>query len=159
MDESHDIVIEFDLGIQSYLVKHNLELIYDLDSNLPRQNFTESEMITGKIGTQTTAVAKLVRGFTVEPFSQQVVAANGETVVEIYYKRNIYHLTLQKAPNDKGILELEGSGDYLYGDQIEFKPTFRPGFGFENWKLVACNDLNFINQLNLQLNQQKLYII
>ncbi|MDD2297961.1 MAG: InlB B-repeat-containing protein, partial [Sphaerochaetaceae bacterium] len=53
----------------------------------------DTDQKTGTTGEQTAAQAKDYTGFTAKEFSQVVIAADGNTVVKIYYERNSYILT------------------------------------------------------------------
>ena len=74
-------------GDTHYTVKH-------LQQNLNDDNYTEitadEEDLTGATNSQTAAVAKNYTGFTALAFSQATIAADGSTVVEIKYDRNVY---------------------------------------------------------------------
>lgn len=48
----------------------------------------DAETKTGTTGTKTAAVAKVYAGFTAQAVTQQPIAANGSTVIEIKYNRN-----------------------------------------------------------------------
>ena len=73
-----------------YKVNHYLQNLNDNDYTL---DGTENK--TGTTATLTQAVAKDYDGFTVQPFEQEIIAGNGNTVVNIYYNRNSYDLTIE----------------------------------------------------------------
>ena len=65
-----------------------------------QQNITDdgysriaTDNLTGTTATQTNAVAKVYTGFTAKSFEQTTIAANGSSVVKIYYDRNIITYT------------------------------------------------------------------
>lgn len=50
----------------------------------------ETETQKGKTGSETKAAAKKYDGFTAETITQQTIAGDGSTIVNVYYKRNVY---------------------------------------------------------------------
>ena len=55
-------------------------------------SFKEAETKTGSTGAQTSAAAKSYTGFTAQTITQQTIAGDGSTVVNVYYKRNVYEV-------------------------------------------------------------------
>lgn len=53
-------------------------------------SYKESETKQGASGTQTAATAKSYPGFTAQAITQETIAGDGSTIVNVYYKRNIY---------------------------------------------------------------------
>ena len=53
-------------------------------------SFAESETQYGTTGAQTSAAAKSYTGFTAQTIAQQTIAGDGSTIVNVYYKRNVY---------------------------------------------------------------------
>ena len=72
-------------GNAKYTVNHYLQ-------NLDNDEYTlgKSVELTGSIDAYTAAVADLYPGFTAGEVQQSTIAADGTTVVSIYYKRNYY---------------------------------------------------------------------
>ena len=68
-----------------YTVIHWME-----NANDDGYSFKESEEKTGTTGAQTAAAAKSYEGFTAQPITQKSIAADGSTIVSVYYKRNVY---------------------------------------------------------------------
>ena len=71
----------------AYVVKH-------YQQNIGDDNYTivsaDTQNLTGTTGNQTAAAAKSYTGFNAKPFEQAVIAADGGTVIEIYYDRAVY---------------------------------------------------------------------
>lgn len=99
---------------------------------------------TGKVGEQTTAVAKNYTGFTAQAVKQQTIAPDGSTFVAIYYDRNLYDLKFVYG---------NGSNDIAlkvpYGSDIvkPFNPT-KEGYNFAGWNaaipdVMPANALTF----------------
>ncbi|MBQ2520055.1 MAG: hypothetical protein II540_02060, partial [Paludibacteraceae bacterium] len=82
-----DFVARTDIN---YTIKH-------YQQNLADGNYTEiaadQETLQGTTATLTAATAKSYTGFTAQPFSQETIAGEGTTVVNIYYNRNKYTVT------------------------------------------------------------------
>ena len=70
-----------------YTVIHWLE-------NADDDNYTLEESVreTGTTGTETKAQAKKYEGFTVQTIEQKTIVGDGSTIVNVYYKRDIYEV-------------------------------------------------------------------
>lgn len=68
----------------TYTVKHYTQTS---DKKSYIENEKDSTRMEGLIGAETVAVAKNYLGFTVRPFDQKTIAANGSTLVRIFYDR------------------------------------------------------------------------
>lgn len=69
----------------SYTVIHWLE-----NADNDKHSFKESESKIGTAGNQTAASAKSYDGFTAQAITQQTINGDGSTIVNVYYKRNVY---------------------------------------------------------------------
>ena len=56
-------------------------------------SYVESETGYGATGAKTAAAAKSYTGFTAQTITQQTIAGDGSTIVNVYYKRNEYSVT------------------------------------------------------------------
>ena len=83
--ENVTVKVLYVAGDAKYTVKHYLQNLADDEYTLDK-----SVELTGSIGAYTTAVADLYPGFTAGEVQQSTIAADGTTVVSIYYKRNYY---------------------------------------------------------------------
>lgn len=73
----------------NYTVIHWLENADDDD-----YSYKESETLTGTAGELTKdAVDKSYEGFTLDKVEQKEIAGDGSTIVNVYYKRNVYNVT------------------------------------------------------------------
>ena len=63
------------------------------NANDDEYSFKESEPKTGTTGEKTDAKAKSYEGFTAQTVTQQTIAGDGSTIVNVYYKRNVYTIT------------------------------------------------------------------
>ena len=106
----------------AYKVQHYYETLtdgYDV----------ETVPMTGTTGEQTMAVVKDKAGFTAGTVAQATIAANGSTVVNIYYTRNSYTLTVD-ADNGTAV----SKETYKFGTAIiaPAAPT-KTGYTFAGW--------------------------
>ena len=69
----------------------------------------ETETQKGKTGSETKAAAKEYDGFTAETITQQTIAGDGSTIVNIKYKRNVYDVKFVKFTCNKE----EHTHDYM----------------------------------------------
>ena len=106
----------------AYTVQHHYETLtdgYDV----------ETVPMTGTTGEQTMAVVKDKAGFTAGTVAQATIAANGSTVVNIYYTRNSYTLTVD-ANNGTAVSEKS----YKFGAAITApKDPTKTGYTFGGW--------------------------
>ncbi len=93
-----------------------------------------SDDYTGKIGENTKAVAPDFTGFTAKSFEQKTIAADGSTVVKIYYDRNIIKYTFNAGDGHfaDGSKTKTISGRYEASVPTEQKPS-RSGYYFNGW--------------------------
>ena len=63
------------------------------NANDENYSFKESEPKTGTTGEETKAAAKRYEGFTAQAVTQETIAGDGSTIVNVYYKRNAYTIT------------------------------------------------------------------
>lgn len=108
-----------------YTVKHYQQNENDDDYTLadtePKKGLTES--------TVSGSLAKTYAGFTALPYDDSVaIAADGSTVVEIYYDRNYYLLDLN-LDGGYGAEPIYGR----YGSSITVATPEKPGYTFNKW--------------------------
>lgn len=100
----------------NYTVKH-------WQQNIENDNYTEvtadQETKQGTTATLTAATAKTYTGFTALPITQETIAGNGSTIVNIYYNRNTFTITW-----------LDGNGTTIETDEhVKYGAT--PSYGGE----------------------------
>ena len=78
----------------AYTVRHQWQ---NIDDNY--YTLHESETKYGTTAQQTAATAKSYTGFTAKSFSQATIAADGSTVVDIYYDRQTFTITWKNGDN------------------------------------------------------------
>ena len=99
-----------------YTVKH-------WQQNLANDEYTEvvgdRQDKTGTTGTTTAAAAKSYTGFNAKSFSQNTIAADGSTVINIYYDRQTYTINFYKdSPANAGNKIAGFGGTFKYGATV-----------------------------------------
>lgn len=139
----------------TYTVNHYIEPIYDLNASEPQfsqYELKESETLPGDYGELTNAVAKNYPGFTVVNFEQETIQLGNTTIVNIYYKRNIYNVSFEQSGN--GITEITGAGDYLFGETVELNPVLLDGYEWYLWRINECEDNEFLQNFRTRVMHQ-----
>lgn len=77
--------------------------------------FRESEEKSGATGAPTSAAAKSYQGFTAQTITQQTINGDGSTIVNVYYKRNVYAVKFFTIKYEGGLL----SGKYVKDKEID----------------------------------------
>ncbi len=113
-----------------YTVKHYLQ-------NLDGTTYTldgPDDIKTGTIGGQTEAVARSYPGFTAQTFAQQEILADGTTVVEIYYNRNLYPYTVKYLEFGTGnVLHEQKTGqNTMFGEIVDEYAVEIPGYTLDS---------------------------
>jgi uncharacterized repeat protein (TIGR02543 family) len=119
-------------GIANYTVKEYKE---KSDGSF-EENIEEKQ---GQTNSETEAIAKTLSGFTAQEFKQQIIKADGTTIIEIYYYINSYKI-FYKTHHDESYIEEK---ELKFGQGID-KSTHediiapkRTGYTFDGWD---CDD-------------------
>ncbi len=107
----------------AYKVEHWQQNITDDDYTLAK-----TEPMTGTTGEETAAKAEETAGFTAKEFAQAKIAADGSTVIKIYYDRKIITLTFD-ADNGEDNTTLSGK----FGAEIVPPSPEKTDFIFTGW--------------------------
>ena len=109
-----------------YEVHHYLERLEGAYLAVP----DEKDNLRGETGAWTAAAAKSYDGFTPMGFAQEMIKADGSTVVKIFYTRNSYLLTYKDSLSE----EVYASQTYKYGAAVTAiaAPT-KTGYTFTGW--------------------------
>ena len=75
----------------------------------------ETETKTGGTDAQTAAASKSYPGFTAQTITQQTINGDGSTIVNVYYKRNVYDVKFFTIKYEGGLL----SGKYVKDKEID----------------------------------------
>lgn len=112
-------------GNAQYTVNHYLQNLNDDEYTLDK-----SVELTGSIDAYTAAVAGLYPGFTAGEVQQSTIAADGTTVVSIYYKRNYYMVQFAANGGVNGPEPIYAKYDTTYA--LPDGPT-KEGYRFAGW--------------------------
>lgn len=110
----------------TYIVKH-----YKQETDLYTYKLYDSEEKTGTFGAVTEAKEKSYIGFHSKAFEQQTIAADGTTVIEIYYDRDTISVIFDA--NDGS--DRTESQDFYYGINQKLNPNqfTRTNYYFDGW--------------------------
>lgn len=109
-----------------YEVHHYLERLEGAYPYVPN----EKDNLRGETGAWTAAAAKSYDGFTPMGFAQEMIKADGSTVVKIFYTRNSYLLTYK----DSLSAGVYASQTYKYGAAVTaIAPPTKTGYTFTGW--------------------------
>ena len=113
----------------------------------------ETETQKGKTGSETKAAAKKYDGFTAETITQQTIAGDGSTIVNVYYKRNVYIVNFYDRKGKKEYTDLRISAKY--GANISKKwPTYN---GSNTWYVGKNSNTSQVNIDTMPLGGAKFY--
>ena len=135
------ITIKYRAKVVSYIVEHHQQ-------NINNDNYTLfwTEKKEGKVGTLTEAVENVPKGFYRLPFEQIKIAADGSTVVEIYYDR-VYYLMTFKLNGGYGIEPVFAR----YNTPVDNIVPVKPGYDFAGWnKMIKDENDEFIRQADFE---------
>ena len=139
VNEDITVNLYYVAGQAQYTVKHYYQ---NLEND--KYSFGREVELTGDIDAYTQAVADSKPGFVCLGVPQTTVAADGTTVVEIYYDREYYTVTFDVSGGINGpepIYAKYGTKFNVSGIQ---KPT-RAGYTFMGWKDVSNADAEALN--------------
>lgn len=126
----------------SYTVKHWKQHVDDDEYD---EVTADVQSLTGTTDTQTSAAANSYTGFTAQTISQQNIAADGSTVVNVYYNRNTHSVSYAQGFAGTTITVPSGQASVKYGASVT--PVFtgmgtgtsgRTGYTFAGWKYGAA---------------------
>ena len=69
-------------------------------------SYHESESLNGTTGEQTAAAPNNYEGFTAQPIRQETIAGDNSTIVNVYYKRNVYAVKFYDYIVDNGFWQI-----------------------------------------------------
>mgnify|MGYP002770194914 CR=1 FL=1 len=115
----------------AYTVKHWRQNL-DAGSDENAENYTcvDTENGTGTTGASVTPALKNYEGFTAPNAQTVAIAADGSTVVNYYYIRNSYTVSLSA---DTGIASVSGAGTYAYGAAVTIDAVVEDGYSWQQW--------------------------
>lgn len=133
-----------------YHVNHYLEAINPDDPEI----LLGRETLTGTTGTDTHAFARILVGFTSQPFSQEKIAADGSTEIDIYYTRKEYKVTFYI---NKGLAEDSYTQTFRYEEEKELLPnSFSINYNaFKGWNTKADGSGTYYANKEVVTNEGK----
>ncbi|MBO5523564.1 MAG: hypothetical protein J5986_07810, partial [Roseburia sp.] len=116
----------------SYTVNHWKQKITGTAGVYDGNNYdlAEKETFTAPIGSTVTPVVKSYTGFTSPSAQSGIVAADDSLVINYYYDRKSYSVTLHEGT---GIESVSGGGTYLYGASVSIGAVLKEGYHWLNW--------------------------
>lgn len=96
-----------------------------------KYELTYTEQLTGTTDAQTAAEAKTYTGFTAKPITQQTIAPDGSTVVQVYYDRKEYTVTWKPENGTDNVIQT-----YKHGAELAVPTVSREGYIFGGWGTV-----------------------
>jgi len=143
------------MGQVAYKVNYYLEPIYDLQANttpeLNNYQLINSKTYYGVLGELTNFIPDNYNGFTQIEFDEQIIDEN--TIINIYFKRNIYKLVIQTS--EIGIQSVTGEGEYLYGADVELFAELQEEYIWDVWEIKECTSNIFYNNFKQGVCEQK----
>ncbi|MDY3950049.1 MAG: InlB B-repeat-containing protein [Eggerthella lenta] len=118
-----------------YTVQHRFQ---DVEGDGYTLDESKTTILAGTTGKETAAEALVVPGFTAKAFAQQEIAADGSTVVEVFYDRNVHTVSYAYAgPEPVGASALPSDQQYRFGAPVvAAAPATAPGYSFVGWGLA-----------------------
>ena len=133
-----------------YTVIHWLENADDDGYTLVKD---DTQTKNGTTGAQTNAQAKKYEGFTVQTIEQKTIVGDGSTIVNVYYKRNVYIVNFYDREGKKEYTDLRISAKY--GANISKKwPTYN---GSNTWYVGKNSNTSQVNIYTMPLGGAKFY--
>ncbi len=125
-----------------YTVQHWQQRIYKNDdeakeranaSIIDEDNYklVDTENFNGTTGTIVKPETKEYEGFTAPAKQELLIKADGTAIINYYYTRNYYKLTVEKDENTSNV---EGAGIYLYGEKVKINCISNYGYSFKEWQ-------------------------
>ncbi len=91
----------------------------------------DTKEMFGETDKTTEITAPNMEGFSAKTISQKQILGDESTVINVYYLRNSYTITLSKTT---GITSVDGGGTFEFGAPFEINCTVEIGYEFSLWK-------------------------
>ena len=126
----------------AYTVEH-----YKQNSDLASYTLAETVKMTGMTQTNTQAAKKIYTGFTAKNFEQATIAADGSTVVKIYYDRNKYTVYFD-ANGGSGTMN---SQTFYYGVEqtLAGNRFVKTNYTFTGWATSSNGDVMYADSASV----------
>ena len=116
-----------------YTVHHWKQKADGIASTHDDKNYelAETETKKAQIGSKVIPAVKTYTGFDGPKTQTKVVTADGKMVIDYYYERHLYNVTLNAGT---GIEKTTGGGSYRYGQSVTIDAAVKEGYHWLNWK-------------------------
>ena len=141
VNEDITVTLYYVAGKATYTVKHYYQSLED-GSQYNMDPITVE--LTGDIDAYTNAVANNKKGFRCKGIPQTTIAADGTTVVDIYYDREYYTVTFDVNGGINGPEPIYAKYGTKFNTADITSPT-RVGYKFMGWKDVSNTDAETLN--------------
>lgn len=141
VNEDITVTLYYVAGTAKYTVKHYYQNLEDGSQYTMDPTIVE---LTGDIDAYTKAVANNKKGFRCKGIPQTTIAADGTTVVEIYYDREYYTVTFDVSGGINGPEPIYAKYGTKFNTEDIKSPT-RVGYKFMGWKDVSNTDAETLN--------------
>ena len=115
-----------------YMVRHWKQNIDGKAEQQNEYNYTiaERKNLTGTTDTSVTPKINTYEGFTSPTVQTKTITGDGNLIIDYYYTRNKYTVTLNKG---KGVAAVLGEGEYAYGDEVTINVMVLAGYDWVKW--------------------------
>lgn len=114
--------------------EHTVYQVNHYQENLDNDGYTlvDNQQLNGTTNSQVTPNTYLYDGFKSPSKKEVIIKGDGTTVVNYYYQRNLYALTID---GDSGIVSSSGQGNYRYGQNASFNVEVKEGYTFDHFEI------------------------
>lgn len=141
VNEDITVTLYYVAGTAKYTVKHYYQ---NLEDGSQYTMDTQIVELTGDIDAYTQAVANNKKGFRCKGIPQTTIAADGTTVVDIYYDREYYTVVFDVNGGINGPEPIYAKYGTKFNTEDIKSPT-RVGYKFMGWKDVSNTDAETLN--------------
>lgn len=141
VNEDIAVTLYYVAGTAKYTVKHYYQ---NLEDGSQYTMDTQIVELTGDIDAYTQAVANNKKGFRCKGIPQTTIAADGTTVVDIYYDREYYTVVFDVNGGINGPEPIYAKYGTKFNTEDITSPT-RVGYKFMGWKDVSNTDAETLN--------------
>ena len=130
--QTKTLYAQWQLETAAYTVKHWKQKLNGTAGSHNESNYelAETEVFTAQVGSVVSPAVKTYTGFKSPAVQQGTVEADGSLVIQYYYDRQSYLVTLYAGT---GIESTSGGGSYLYGNTVNISATLKEGYHWKNW--------------------------
>ena len=117
-----------------YKVEHYLLRPNGIEEAQDEENYelqeSETQTFTGTSGTMVTPDTKIFSGYTAPEKITAEIAGDGSTVIQYFYPRNKYMVTIVP---DNGVESTVGTGGYAYMQNVYINAVVKEGYAWNGW--------------------------